>query len=167
MYEPPEDARDIPHDAPSEWYIGASKISLLPDLKYGDKSKLGAEDEVTESASDPSMTEQEKAMKQKELKMEKTAKYCNIGTSTGCQGSVMTLSFHAKQQNVVKLYLYCHGQCIRFMPEDVKVVLPVLFNMNFGNNDAFLKGTRVDEYIEKMKSELQDIEFEAFQQSYM
>merc|ERR1719189_888011 len=58
----------------------------------------------------------------------------NIGASFGAAGSVLTLSIHAKQENVIKMYLFCNGQCIRFMPEDVKTVLPILFNMEYGNN---------------------------------
>merc|ERR1719334_680408 len=32
MYQPPEDSGNIPYDALAEWYIGASRMCLLPDI---------------------------------------------------------------------------------------------------------------------------------------
>ena len=83
--------------------------------------------------------------------------------------SLLTLSFYVKSDEVVKLYLYRHGQLLRFMPEDIRTVLPKLFNMNYGKkiNQQFLKSKNVDEHIDRMKGLLKDVEFEAFQQSYM
>ena len=132
-------------------YIGASRISLLPDMKYGTETK--EEDEA------------DKKEKSKEQTKKEKAELTNIGANKGCQGSVLTLSFHAKQADVVKLYLFCHGQCIRFMPEDIKVVLPMLFNMKYGDNASWIKNEKeVNMYIKKMSTGLQDTEFEAFQQ---
>ena len=153
MYEPPENARIIPNNAVPEWYIGASRMCLLPDMKYG------AENEEEDEA--------DKKEKSKEQVINEKAKFSNIGANTGCQGSVLTLSLHAKQANVVKLYLYYNGQCIRFMPEDIKVVLPMLFNMNYGNNAEFIKFEKqVNMYIKKMSYGLQDEEFQAFLQDF-
>ena len=139
MYEPPEIARNIPNNALPEWYIGASKLCLLPDLKFGDGPKHGpsAADNDAKQSEDPKV-QQENAMK-----------HTNIGAGSGCAGSVLTLSFHVKQANVIKLYLYYSGQCIRFMAEDVKVVLPLLFNLDYGDNRKWIEGKEVDGYIEE------------------
>lgn len=36
MYEPPNVARNIPNNAVPEWYIGASRMTVLPDMNFGD-----------------------------------------------------------------------------------------------------------------------------------
>merc|ERR1712173_108267 len=90
----------------------------------------------------------------------------NISVSDPCQGGVITFSFCAKKENVVKLYLYFNGQCMRLMPEDVKVIFPCLFNMDYGDNKQWIESKEVDECIENMNEGLMDTEFAAFQQSY-
>ena len=107
--------------------------------------------------------EADKKEKSKEQMKKEKAEFTNIGANKGCRGSVLTLSLHAKQADVVKLYLFCHGQGIRFMPEDIKVVLPMLFNMKYGDNASWTKTKEVDMYIKKMSTGLQDTAFEAFQ----
>lgn len=145
MYEPPENAKHIPKLAVPEWFVSSARTTLLPDLEYdpsGDKEKEAA-----------------KADKDK-----------NIGAHSPCKSSFLTLSFHVKQEDVIKLYLYYNGQSIRFMPNDIKDVLPMLFNMKWfdGVNADFLARKKlVNEYIERMERCLKDVEFEAFQQSYM
>ena len=53
------------------------------------------------------------------------------------------------------------------MPEDIKVVLPMLFNMNYGNNAEFIKFEKQENmYIKKMSYGLQDEEFQAFLQDF-
>merc|ERR1712141_443828 len=98
--------------------------------------------------------------------------YTNIGAGFSAAGSVLTLSIHAKQENVIKMYLFCNGQCIRFMPSDIRVVLPILFNMDESNpmgqvNAFYMQGTHVDEMIQAMEGRIIDDEFAAFRQSYM
>merc|ERR1712242_397827 len=95
-------------------------------MKFGDGPKYPA---------DPD----QKGDKEKDAKQH-AEKHTNIGGGFGAGGSVLTLSIHAKQENVVKMYLFCNGQCIRFMPEDVKTVLPVLFNMDYENNTDWIEG---------------------------
>ena len=108
MYDPPENARHIPENAVPEWYLGASKMCLLPDMEYGTESDNGT-----------------------------------IGALNSCQGSILTLSFHVKREDAVKLYLFWNGGGIRFMPEDIKVVLPMLFNMKYGDNEQWIKGIEI------------------------
>ena len=53
------------------------------------------------------------------------------------------------------------------MPEDIKIMLPSVFNMEDKANQEFVKGEVVEEYIQMMEEMLVDDEFAAFQQSYM
>lgn len=53
---------------------------------------------------------------------------------------------------------------MRFLPKDMKNVLPLLFNMDHGNNENWLTMHEVDGYIDRMKRCLKDVEFDAFQQ---
>jgi len=158
MFEPPKKARNIPNNALPEWYIGASKMVLLPDMKFGDDSD---DSKSPNNANDD----------QKE-KVKKSEEFTTIGASFGAAGSVLTLSIHAKQENVIKMYLFCNGQCIRFMPSDIKVILPILFNMDENtqmgrDNIEYIKNKEVDGIIKVMEQRIVDEEFAAFQQSYM
>ena len=101
----------------------------------------------------------------KESSAEYCAKYKNIGTQVAALGSIVTLSFHVKQDNVIKLYLYCNGQCIRFMPEDIRDLLPVMVNMNYGDNKEWINRQIVDGHIEKLRELLVDEPFAYFRQS--
>ena len=101
-------------------------------------------------------------------------KYKDIGAHDSCKSSLMTLSFHVKTEEVIRLYLYFNGQSMRFMPEDIKDVLPRLFNLEYADNPGWLTRKdpdgdilEVDRYINRMKRCLKDVEFEAFQQSYL
>jgi len=156
MFEPPEDARDIPEDAVPEWFVSSSRTSLLPDLKY-DPKKGGLEDDGKEDDPDP---DDDEATKHPD-------KFKNIGVLFPCSSALLTLSFHVKQENVVKAYLYHNGQSIRFMPEDIRDVLPTLFNMEWGDNAKWIKKEKdVQHYVDVMAKCLVDVEFKAFQQSY-
>ena len=80
---------------------------------------------------------------------------------------MLGFSFQVKKPNVIKLYLYCNGGCSRFMPEDIKIMLPSVFNMGDKANQEFVKGEVVEEYIQMMEEMLVEDEVAAFQQSYM
>merc|ERR1712129_159561 len=113
VYAPPSNCRNIPSDAVPEWHIGASRTCLLPDLEYGDgrDAECGVADE--------------KAQSKDELQRS------NITTSFHCCGSLLTLSIMAREVDVVQCFLYYNGQMTRFMPKDVKVLFPKIFNMRW------------------------------------
>ena len=75
----------------------------------------------------------------------------------------MTLSFVVKKENVIKCYLFYGGGVIRFFPEDIKTVLPTIFNMEYvGNRDYIENDKDLDHLIKEMTAE----EFFKFQQNY-
>ena len=112
--------------------------------------------------------DEEKGYDRDEKAHQQPGKYRDIGSLFGCNSSLLTLSFHVKQQHVIKMYLYFNGQCMRFMPEDITTILPVLFNMEHGDNSQWIRQQmEVNQYIDRMERCLKDVEFEAFQQSYM
>ena len=86
----------------------------------------------------------------------------NIGASTDCGGGMLILSIHALEQDVVKAYLYWNGKVMRFMPEDIKTVFPLTFNMDYPGNRKFLKSGILDGHIKQMQKVLVDREFESF-----
>ena len=161
MYEPPDIARNIPSNALSEWYIGASKVCLLPDLNFGDGSQYI---NPRTAANDGDGVES----KVDETTVDHVAKFVNIGSKTAVNGSLLTLSFHVKQEDVIKLYLCSNGQTIRFMPGDLRDVLPVLFNMDYKGNAEWIKQKKiVEQHIGKLQEQLVDVQFTSFQQSYL
>ena len=48
----------------------------------------------------------------------------------------LQLSYHVDEQNDMRCYLYFTGQCARFLPEDIVLVLPLIFE-DGGANEAF------------------------------
>eukprot|EP00483_Globobulimina_turgida_P007920 UN07936 len=142
MYEPPIDCRNIPHDVVPEWYINASRTSLLPNMEYGDgKEAEEADDEAKDKT------------KEQLLKS-------NITSSFHCKGSLLTLSFIVKEADAVKMYLYWNGQIIRLQAEDIKPVFKTIFNMKWkddrSSNHAFVKSKEIDEFIQQIEQKVTD-----------
>merc|ERR1712087_808732 len=138
VYAPPMDCRSIPNDAVPEWHMNASRTCLLPNLKY----KSGAKKGMTKKLQSGGDTKE---------KLQRS----NITTAFHCKGSLMTLSVIAQEVDVVQCYLYWNGQMTRFMPQDVKVLFPKLFNMKWnvrkplGNNaksanESFVESKELD-----------------------
>ena len=136
VYNPPADSRDIPKDAVPEWYIASSMTTMLPDMSYGDGAP-GHE-----------------------------SKDQNIGAAFDCGGSLLTLSIHAKQQDLIKAYLYWNGKMMRFMPEDIKTVFPLIFNMDYKGNREFMKMEVLDGYVDDLKAALIDRDFASFSRQH-
>jgi len=162
MFEPPEIARDIPRDGVAEWFMAASKLCLLPDMEFDNGAKIKDAANVIEDDHGPSAKQDTAA---------NAARNVTIGTHFPAKGSILTFSFHAREDRVIKLYLYFNGQCIRFMPQDVRDLLPRLFNMKFLGNTEWFEGRKeqrkeVDGYIERLRAILVDEQFEAFQKQY-
>jgi len=157
LFEPPSDCARIPDNAVPEWFINASRTTLLPHFEYRLQSDLSKEERI------------EVAMNKKRTEMSEGAMATkqNVNTSFHCFGSLLTLSFYAKSADVVKCYLYWQGQIIRFFPEDVRTVLPRIFDMTKRGNAEFLKNSdEVEEHIRSMRRGLSDKEFKGFQMSY-
>jgi len=162
MYEPPLIARDIPKDELPEWYIGASKLCILPDMEFGDGSQHILKEDV-EAAAEQKVAEDVN----KRTEQETAERFTNIGVGHDCSGALLTVSFHVKQENVVKAYLCCNGQSMRFMPEDIGTVLPLLFNMDYGANSKFFRAKHVvDGFVKSMRGVLKDDGFEGFVNAY-
>eukprot|EP01083_Nonionella_stella_P072717 196179_1 len=90
----------------------------------------------------------------------------DIGAQNSFGSSALTLSFHVRQEKVIKCYLFWSGQMIRFMAEDVRTVLPNIFNMKYPGNQDLIDGNNpnmdLDEIIAEIKGKLVDEEFDAF-----
>lgn len=85
-----------------------------------------------------------------------------IGAKMDCDGSLLTVSIHALEKDKVKVYLWWNGMVIRFMPEDIRTVLPKIFNMEFDENQDFITLDGRDGDIEKMNEVLEDVDFNIF-----
>eukprot|EP00483_Globobulimina_turgida_P009741 UN09760 len=157
MYEPPKNCQNIPDDPVPEWGISSSRTRLLPDMDYGDGS-----DAIT--GPDTSNQKDNKDEKEDNAKQLKDS---NIGASFHCKGGLITFSFHVKAIDVIKCYMYWNGTIIRFMPEDIKTVLPKMFDMGYADNQAYIDDNKdLEGMIKEMQEKLVDKEFKAFQESY-
>ena len=63
------------------------------------------------------------------------------------------LSFHVDSAENIRCYLYINGQCTRFLPPDIKMVLPLFFEKN-KVNDAFVNDGKCDEMIRRVQDKL-------------
>eukprot|EP01084_Bolivina_argentea_P000950 1741_1 len=78
---------------------------------------------------------------------------------------IMTLSFHVLEEDVVKLYVFVNGQYFRFMPQDLKDILPVFFVSNDSNKE-FKNGEKIKTLIEEIEPYLKDVKFDDFVKTY-
>ena len=153
LYDPPKGkyTRDMPeNDLLPHWGFAASRTCLLPNTEYDEKDAIASDkDKAADRAKRP-------------------PKDTNIGTNNHCKGGLMTLSFHVKSENEIKIYLFWNGNMIRFMPEDIKTVLQRLF-VDSEENKSYLKDEEGDleKLIEDMKGKIVDAKFESFRKSYM
>eukprot|EP01084_Bolivina_argentea_P107932 192919_1 len=147
VYTPPTNCVNIPRDVCGLWFISASRTSLLPDMKYGN-GEQALKDVINLNAT------REELLKS------------NIDSGSHCKAGLLTISFHVKSKDEVKMYLYFNGQMIRFMPKDIKIILPLLFNMEYGDNNGFIKNTEeVNPIIKNISKVIKDEYFNAFKRS--
>jgi len=139
IYKPPENARQIPSDPAPEWFVASSMKTILPDINYGDPSASPSADKT---------------------------KHQNIGSSFDCGGGLLTLSIHAAESDRIKAYLCWNGKMMRFMPEDVRNILPVIFNMEHKGNKEFIVKDQCESYIKMMDTLLMDSEFDRFRADF-
>lgn len=86
-----------------------------------------------------------------------------IGANMDCGGSLLTLSVQVWQKDVVKAYLFWNGKVMRFMPEDIRTVLPIIFNMDYPGNREFAESDEaMNAYVERIRDTLIDVEFDRF-----
>lgn len=76
-------------------------------------------------------------------------------------GPQLTLSFHVDALDNMRCYLYINGQCARFMPPDIKMVLPRFFD-DSDVNKKFVDSERIDKIIDGLDGKLRDDIFQAF-----
>jgi len=145
FYEPPKDCRDIPSNAVGEWYLNATRTCLLPPLDPTQYGAFGGNGAKTGNEN-----------------QKKKLTEGNIGSKEACCGALMTLAFHARSTDEFKCYLCHNAQIIRFMPRDVKHLLPNFFDKQFPGNERFARGEKCDEYAQQMEGRLIDLKFEAF-----
>ena len=144
LHQPPANCCDAPNDVVPEWGLSASCTSLLPNI--GHTSKLNTD----------------KNKKNNKLLQS------NIDITSHCKSSLLTLSFQVIQYNEIHCYLYWNGQMIRFLPSDMKQLLPRIFNMNWNHkqNLHFLNNTNqhtnIDNIMNQIKAKIQDDKFTAF-----
>jgi len=77
------------------------------------------------------------------------------------QGPQITLSFHVESEESMRCYFYVNGQCTRFMPEDLKMLLPLFFEET-KENVEYAQGKEINRLMQEMKGKLRDADFEAF-----
>ena len=86
----------------------------------------------------------------------------SIGADSDCGGSLLTFSIHAKRGDAIKVYLFYNGECIRFMPEDIFIILPLLFNMKY--RSGWIQSKEAEKYDQRLKEYLEDTDFAAFRE---
>jgi len=105
-----------------EWYFNAAQTSFLP--KYNENNDEYNDDE--KEYSDRYKENQKKPITSHSL----------------CNGALLMLSFIVESKDVIKCYLFRDSTFIRFMPQDIVDVLPMLFLSEFGNNAQFATQTK-------------------------
>ena len=157
FYEPPKNCREIPSDAVGEWYLDASRTCLLPPTNPKDYGKRFVVSAVSDTDSDANESDDEKMVETLKAKM----RNLNIGSTTA-RVSALTLAFHVRSRDEIKCFLCFNGEIIRFLAQDIKEVLPRLFNMEFLGNERFAQGEQIDTFVKQIDERLIDAPFETF-----
>ena len=63
--------------------------------------------------------------------------FSKISTDTHCQGGLLTFCFHCESVEEIRLYMYWYGQSLRFYPQDINDILPIIFDKNYKLNKNF------------------------------
>eukprot|EP01084_Bolivina_argentea_P270384 459746_1 len=145
LYQPPTNCFQIPTNACGLWYLSASRMCLLPNMDYGNGAKeLEPNSLLIETLN--------------------TLKNANVTSAFHCKGGLLTISFHVKSKDEVKMYMYFDGQMIRIMPKDIPTIFPILFNMEYGNNEKFMQNKKeMDSIVQNISKVIKDVYFQAFQ----
>ena len=101
LFTAPVNCRNIPNDYVPEWFVSASKTSLIPDEKYGDGSAAI----------------QQAANKQKGNETKDKLLKSNISSTSHVKGALLTISFIVEESDRIKAYIYYNGQIHYFRPE--------------------------------------------------
>mmetsp|Transcript_65391 Transcript_65391/g.104119 ORF Transcript_65391/g.104119 Transcript_65391/m.104119 type:complete len:552 (+) Transcript_65391:40-1695(+) len=154
LFKPPRGqyTEDIPtgNDNVPEWYVSASRSSLLPpgpDQKYDAEEAVGNKQNTSnDKVNQPGM---------------------NIGASFHAAGQVLTFSFHIPAADRVKLYLFWNGQMIRLLPEDITRVLTQIFVDN-QENQKWARDDNDDRQglVKELKRSIVDEQFDAWLEKY-
>merc|ERR1740123_3043702 len=157
FFEPTEDANKLTSDGGKNKnelspmvFFDRSRTVLIPSEGYN--ASIGKSDD--EKAAD-SGDQKKKLLNEA------------VNSLSKCNGAIMTFSFHVAAENEIRCYCYMNGQVIRFMPEDILLLLPVYFDDDFGSNakwkDSEGKGCKeAMDVVARMEKSLKDVKFDAF-----
>ena len=117
VYSPPDDVNIIPEDHIPQSMFVMSGACLIPHKGY-------AESKQDDFEFDPRQQEE--------------ANF-TIDTQSNSRGQVLTFSFHVESADEVRCYLNWYGQSLRFYPQDIVDVLPVIFDERFSAKNVEFK----------------------------
>merc|ERR1712228_255523 len=142
FFEPPNDCNKLPKEEHVPMvYFETSRTCIIPRVGYGDDRPY---------IEDP---------KERILK-------ATITSRMHCNGAMLMLSFHVESKDEIRCYMYLNGQIMRFMPNDIRVLLPKFFDKEFGDNKGFAESKDAQKLVDAMKENLRDVRFNAFMKKY-
>lgn len=157
MFLPPVKLGLIPNDAEPEWYFHSSKECIIPATVMEEEQKQPADE------TDP-----------RRLKVTS-----DTAMPEGVEGQTITLSFHIKSRDCIRVFLYVNGQITRFFPEDITELLPHFFDMDgkteegdWRQNKVFLEQEKKDHRYQiqmrlqdSSKFKLPDVRYDIFRKA--
>jgi len=81
--------------------------------------------------------------------------------ASGTQGPQIMLSFQVDAVDDMRCYLFINGNCTRFLPEDLKMSLPLFFDLQKSDNE-FINSKEMDRMIQSLDGKLRDDKFRSF-----
>ena len=143
FYEPPNDCNSFPPNGQVPmFYFETSRTCVLPGY-------VGSDDE-----------------KNSMMSLKDREKRGLINSLSANQGGTLLFSFHVESEYEIRCYVYVNGQAFRFLPKDIRLVLPKLFDMAWENNRKWIESKDCDVLIKKMNKQLKDVYFRAFLKRY-
>merc|ERR1740123_96248 len=152
FFEPTEDANKLTSDGGKNKnelspmvFFDRSRTVLIPSEGYN--AKIGKSDDE-KAAADFGGDQKKKLLNEA------------VNSLSKCNGAIMTFSFHVAAKNEIRCYCYMNGQVIRFMPEDVLLLLPIYFDDEFGSNAKWKDSKAAKDVVEQVEKSLKDVKFD-------
>jgi len=146
FFAPPRDCRKLPHPPHPFYFFEASRTCIVPDREYTAKLL----ERLKQMDDGATLRGPEKA---------KTV------TSMSLRKGIV-LSFHCLSAEEIRCYIYIGSQGMRFLPEDIRLLLPIFFDENYADNKKWADSDEAKKLVKGMQQKLRDDEFIAFLKSY-
>lgn len=72
-------------------------------------------------------------------------------TNSCTNDGILTFNFHVQSIDEIRCYLWFKGSCIRFFPEDIINILPLIFDLKYQKNQQFATHQKIKDLVKQIQ----------------